>query len=172
MSPGLRERIEGGDLLLISKTNRASRVHRRARMDSIDLKRIDAHGDVVGELRLIGLFTSLVYMEQAARTPLLRRKLRSIVAAEDLIEGSHDYKATVSVFESFPRDELFQAGSAELRAEVMAVLAGGRGPRRLRRAAPGRDRQGRRRARRDAARPLRLGRAPAPAGAPAAALRG
>ena len=122
MSPGLRERIEGGDLLLISKTNRASRVHRRARMDSIDLKRIDARGEVVGELRLIGLFTSLVYMEQAARTPLLRRKLRSIVAAEDLIEGSHDYKATVSVFESFPRDELFQAGAAELRAEVMAVL--------------------------------------------------
>ncbi|MDX6567950.1 MAG: glutamate dehydrogenase, partial [Gaiellales bacterium] len=108
MSPGLRERIEGGDLLLISKTNRASRVHRRARMDSIDLKRIDTSGKVVGELRLIGLFTSLVYMEQAARTPLLRRKLRRIVAAEDLIEGSHDYKATVAVFESFPRDELFQ----------------------------------------------------------------
>jgi glutamate dehydrogenase len=122
MSPGLRERIEGGDLLLISKTNRQSRVHRRARMDSIDLKRIDERGNVIGELRLIGLFTSLVYMEQAARTPLLRRKLRRIVAAEDLIEGSHDYKATVSVFESFPRDELFQAGWAELRGEVMAVL--------------------------------------------------
>jgi glutamate dehydrogenase len=122
MTPGLRERIEGGDLLLISKTNRQSRVHRRARMDSIDLKRIDEHGAVVGELRLIGLFTSLVYMEQAARTPLLRRKLRRIVAAEDLIEGSHDYKATVAVFESFPRDELFQAGWAELREQVTAVL--------------------------------------------------
>jgi glutamate dehydrogenase len=122
MSPGLRERIEGGDLLLISKTNRPSRVHRRARMDSIDLKRIDAGGAVIGELRLIGLFTSLVYLEPAARTPLLRRKLRRIVAAEDLIEGSHDYKATVSVFESFPRDELFQAGWVQLRGEVMAVL--------------------------------------------------
>ena len=122
MSQGLRERIEGGDLLLISKTNRASRVHRRARMDSIDLKRVDANGAVIGELRLIGLFTSLVYMEQASRTPLLRRKLRRIVSAEDLIEGSHDYKATVAVFESFPRDELFQAGWVQLRSEVMAVL--------------------------------------------------
>lgn len=122
MSQGLRERIEGGDLLLISKTNRPSRVHRRARMDSIDLKRIDATGAVIGEIRLIGLFTSLVYMEQAARTPLLRRKLRRIVAAEDLIEGSHDYKAAVAVFESFPRDELFQATWTELRTEVMAVL--------------------------------------------------
>ena len=50
------------------------------------------------------------------------RKLRRIVAAEDLIEGSHDYKAAVAVFESFPRDELFQATWTELRTEVMAVL--------------------------------------------------
>ena len=61
-------------------------------------------------------------MEQAARTPLLRRKLRQIVAAEDLIEGSHDYKATVAVFESFPSDELFQAGRASCAPRSSAVL--------------------------------------------------
>ena len=65
---------------------------------------------------MIGLFTSLVYLEQASRTPLLRRKLQAIVEAEGLIEGSHDYKATVAAFESFPRDELFQAPVEELRA--------------------------------------------------------
>ena len=35
--------------------------------------------------------------------------------AEDLIAGSHDYKAVVAIFESFPRDELFQATADELR---------------------------------------------------------
>ena len=171
MSPGLRARIEGGDLLLISKTNRPSRVHRRARMDSIDLKRIDASGAVIGELRLIGLFTSLVYLEQAARTPLLRRKLRRIVTAEDLIEGSHDYKATVSVFESFPRDELFQAGWARASGRGHGRAAGRRGAHRLGRSAARRDGQRRRRAGRDAARPLQLGRATAVAEPPARALR-
>jgi glutamate dehydrogenase len=129
MPAGLRERIEGGDLLLISKTNRSSRVHRRARMDSIDLKRIDATGAVVGELRLLGLFTSLVYLEQAASTPLLRRKLRRIVEQDDLIDGSHDHKSTVAVFESFPRDELFAAGWVELHREVTAVLRADEGQR-------------------------------------------
>ena len=64
---------------------------------------------------------ALVYLEQASRTPLLRRKLQAILEAEGLIEGSHDYKATVAAFESFPRDELFQAPVEALRAEIVAA---------------------------------------------------
>ncbi len=78
-------------------------------------------GTLAGLLRVIGLFTSLVYLEQASRTPLLRRKLQSIIEAEGLIEGSHDHKATVAAFESFPRDELFQAPVEALRAELVAA---------------------------------------------------
>jgi glutamate dehydrogenase len=37
------------------------------------------------------------------------------------MECSHDYKATVAAFESFPRDELFQAPVEALRAEVVAA---------------------------------------------------
>ncbi len=70
---------------------------------------------------MIGLLTSLVYLEQASRTPLLRRKLQAIIEAEGLMEGSHDYKATVAAFESFPRDELFQAPVDALRAEIVAA---------------------------------------------------
>jgi glutamate dehydrogenase len=118
----LRRRVQSGELLIISKTNRQSTVHRRVRMDDIAVKKVDSAGRITGEIRLLGLFTSMVYMEQAARTPLLRRKLRRILQAEDLIAGSHDYKAIVSIFESFPRDELFQARADELRRQVMAVL--------------------------------------------------
>ena len=78
-------------------------------------------GTLAGLRRVIGLFTSLVYLEQASRTPLLRRKLQAILEAEGLIEGSHDYKATVAAFESFPRDELFQAPVEALRAEIVAA---------------------------------------------------
>jgi glutamate dehydrogenase len=119
----LRARVTGGELLVISKTRRASTVHRRVRMDDIAIKKVNQSGEITGELRVLGLFTSSVFMEQAARTPLLRRKLRRILAAEDLIQGSHDYKAVVAIFESFPRDELFQARADELRRQVMAVLA-------------------------------------------------
>ena len=63
VDPALRQRIEAGELLIVSKTNRVSPVHRRARMDYIGLKRVSPEGVVVGELRILGLFTSKAYME-------------------------------------------------------------------------------------------------------------
>jgi glutamate dehydrogenase len=122
IEPNLRARIEGGDLLIYSKTNRESTVHRRARMDYIGVRRVSDDGRIVGEARLIGLFTSKAYMEPASKTPLLHRKLNQILEAEDLFEGSHDYKAVVSIFESFPKDELFAASAEELREQVMGLL--------------------------------------------------
>ncbi len=122
IEPALRARIEGGDLLIYSKTNRPSTVHRRARMDYIGVRRVSPAGRVVGEARLVGLFTSKAYMEPASRTPVLHRKLTQILEAEDLFEGSHDYKAVVSIFESFPKDELFAASAEELRRQVTGLL--------------------------------------------------
>ncbi len=122
IEPNLRARIQGGDLLIYSKTNRPSTVHRRARMDYIGVRRVSADGRIVGEARMIGLFTSKAYMEPASKTPLLHRKLHQILVAEDLFEGSHDYKAVVAIFESFPKDELFAAPAEELRRQVMGLL--------------------------------------------------
>ena len=112
LDPALRRRIEDGDLLVFSKTNAYSTVHRRARMDYIGVRKVNAEGEIVGESRLIGLFTSKAYMEPATKTPLLHHKLEQILEAEDLIPGSHDYKEAIELFESFPKDELFQASTA------------------------------------------------------------
>jgi glutamate dehydrogenase len=122
IEPNLRSRIEGGDLLIYSKTNRVSTVHRRARMDYIGVRRVSPEGRIVGELRMVGLFTSKAYMEPASGTPVLHRKLLQILQAEDLIEGSHDYKTVVTIFESFPKDELFAATVEELRHAVISLL--------------------------------------------------
>jgi glutamate dehydrogenase len=122
LSADIRNRIEDGDLLIYSKTQAYSTVHRRARMDYIGVRKIDEQGTIVGEARLIGLFTSKAYMEPAAKTPLLHHKLEQLIAAEDLIPGSHDYKAVVTLFESFPKDELFQASAEEIRRLVVGLL--------------------------------------------------
>ena len=122
LAPDIRRRIEDGDLLVFSKTNAYSGVHRRARMDYIGVRRVNPEGEIVGEARLIGLFTSKAYMESATATPLLHHKLEQILTAEDLIPGSHDYKEAVELFESFPRDELFQASTQELRHLVVGLL--------------------------------------------------
>ena len=123
MPESLRERVIDGDLLIVSKTNRLAPVHRRARMDYVGVRRIDAEGHVVGEARMLGLLTTQAYSERASRIPVLRRKLARILREEDLFEGSHDYKAAVAAFESFPKDELFDADTEDLRRAVVSLLA-------------------------------------------------
>ena len=92
-------------------------------MDYVGVRRVAPDGEIVGEARMLGLFTTKAYAEPASETPLLHRKLRQILDAEDLIEGSHDYKAAVALFDSFPKDELFAAPVDDLRRAVVALLA-------------------------------------------------
>jgi glutamate dehydrogenase len=118
----LRSRYESGDLLTITKTNRVATVHRRVRMDYVSIRRLGPDGRMEAEARLVGLFTHKAYMESITRTPVIRRKLQQILAAEDLIEGSHDHKAVIQILEGFPRDELLAAPAEDLRRSVMSLV--------------------------------------------------
>src|SRR5690606_28138172 len=112
----------GGPMLVISKTNAESTVHRRARMDYIGVKKLDDSGRVAGERRFLGLFTSKAYAEPADEIPLLRDKLESILRQSGVPPGSHDYKEIITIFNSLPKEELFQASTDELLVEVQTVL--------------------------------------------------
>jgi glutamate dehydrogenase len=118
----LRARYEEGDLMVITKTNSTSRVHRRAKMDYIGVRHIGSDGSVVGEIRLLGLFTSKAYMTPADSIPGLHRKLQQIIEAEDLIAGSHSYKEVVQLFNSFPQDELFATTTEDIRQSLLGLL--------------------------------------------------
>ena len=118
----LRTRFEHGDLLVISKTNTLSSVHRRARMDYVGVRMVGPKGETVGEARLLGLFTSKAYMESVSRIPILRQKLAEIISSGDLIEGSHDHKAITALLESFPKDELFGLPAEDLGRLLIGLL--------------------------------------------------
>ncbi len=121
--PGeLRARYETGDLLVITKANSVSTVHRRVKLDYIGIRTVDENGQISGEARMLGLFTSKAYMAPASKVPLLDHKLQQIVEAEDLIEGTHDHKVTVEIFESFPKEELFSAPTEELHRSVVGLV--------------------------------------------------
>ena len=115
-------RYEEGGLLVITKTNRLSTVHRHAKMDYIGVRHVGPDGEVVGEARLVGLFTSKMYMTRATQIPLLHRKLDQIIEAEDLIDGSHDHKLAIQLFESFPKDELFATPTEGIRHAISGLL--------------------------------------------------
>jgi glutamate dehydrogenase len=119
----VRRSALSGDLLLVDKANGMAPVHRRERMDYIGVRRVDEQGEIVGMSRLIGLFTTKAYAEPASETPLLGRKLRQCLDGLGLIEGSHDHKAAVALFDTFPKDELFAAPVEDLRGAVRSLMA-------------------------------------------------
>ncbi len=121
LPPYVRDRYRGGDLVVITKTNQKATVHRGARMEYVGVRKAGDDGRTVTEHRLIGLFTSKAYMAAASEIPVLRRKLEQILKDQDLIEGSHDYKSMVQLFDSFPKDDLF-AGTIEDLGDTLSAL--------------------------------------------------
>ena len=119
---GMYELATSGPLIIISKTNAESTVHRRARMDYIGVKKLGQDGVVVGEHRFLGLFTSRSYAEAAQDIPILRQKLASVLEQSSVAEGSHDYKEIITIFDSLPKEELFLASEEEIRHDVRTIL--------------------------------------------------
>ena len=122
LPPGLRARLVGGPLLIVSKTNSLSPVHRRSRMDDISIKKIDAAGQVQAERRFLGLFTAKAYAQDASRIPILRRKLQEILEAEQVDKGSHDHGLIVRTFNSLPKEDLFLTPVTELLGIIDTVV--------------------------------------------------
>ncbi|MGO3643181.1 MAG: NAD-glutamate dehydrogenase domain-containing protein, partial [Pseudoalteromonas sp.] len=117
-----RQEARSNNLLILTKTNSVSRVHRPAYIDYVGIKRFDDKGNVVGEDRFIGLFSSSFYNNSASDVPVLESKINRIMAMCDFAQGTHAYKAVLNILETYPRDELVQAREAELLEVAMGVL--------------------------------------------------
>lgn len=100
---------QSDDLLAFSKSASRSTVHRSVYPDYIVIKQFSEAGEVVGEIRILGLFTFSVYSISPWDIPLLRRKVDNVLKRTGLSPVSHDGKNLKRVIESFPRDELFQS---------------------------------------------------------------
>ena len=117
-----RELLKEPQALVIIKTNQQSRVHRRATMDLVGVKRYDAAGRLIGFLRIIGLFTSTAYTRSTRGIPYLRRKAAAVIARAGLDANSHSGKALAVVLEQYPRDELFAIDADTLLQFGLLIL--------------------------------------------------
>ena len=122
LPPEIRARAREARVLLLTKSNARSTVHRPGHLDYVGVRRFDAQGQVVGEQRFLGLFTSVAYSAKAADIPLLRRKVTAVIARAGFLPRSHTAKALVTILEQFPRDELFQIGVEDLHGIAMGIL--------------------------------------------------
>ncbi len=109
-------------LLVLAKANSRATVHRPVFLDYVGVKKFDDKGEVVGERRFLGLFSSAAYTESVRRIPVLREKAAEVIDIVGLDPMSHAGKALMDVLETYPRDELFQTPVEDLvpiAAQVM-----------------------------------------------------
>lgn len=107
--------------IVFSKSSLRARVHRYAYSDYVIIKRFNAQGEVIGEARFLGLYTSAVYLMSPANIPLISTKVAQVFARSGLLESSHDGKNFRQLLDTFPRNEIFLSSSAELYETLMGV---------------------------------------------------
>ncbi|OYX28422.1 MAG: glutamate dehydrogenase, partial [Caulobacterales bacterium 32-69-10] len=118
----MRRQLDLSEPVTVAKANARSRVHRRAYMDYVGVKRYGPDGKATGETRFVGLFTSDAYDQLATETPLIRRKVANVLSRADKAPGSHNEKRLRNILENYPRDELFQIGEDELLSIALGIL--------------------------------------------------
>ncbi|CAM5480758.1 NAD-glutamate dehydrogenase [Streptomyces griseus] len=109
-------------LLVLTKANSRATVHRPSYLDYVGVKKFDAKGNVVGERRFLGLFSSAAYTESVRRVPVIRRKVAEVVEGAGFSYNSHDGRDLLQILETYPRDELFQTPVDQLRSVATSVL--------------------------------------------------
>ena len=110
-------------VVVVTKANFRSVIHRNELIDVVSVKRFNADGSTAGTMRFIGLFSSEVYIDRPRHIPLIRRKADYVMTRSRLAESSHSGKNLRDILHTLPRDELFQSGEEELFELCMGVRA-------------------------------------------------
>ena len=122
MTPEAQAIATSKDILIIAKTNTKASIHRPAYTDYIGIKIYNDNGDIIGEHRFIGLFTSAAYNRNPRDIPVLRRKVEAVITKSHLSRTGHAGKTLLNILETLPRDDLFQATCDELLDLSMGIL--------------------------------------------------
>lgn len=118
----LAELLAHDTVLNIQQLTEPSTIHRPTAPYSIGIKQFDAKGKVIGERRIIGLYTSDAYNSNPQTIPVLRRKVQQIIEKSGLALTDHSEKDLLNILETYPRDELFQSNVDELYEVAKGIL--------------------------------------------------
>ena len=110
------------ELLVLTRSGSASRVHRPGYMDYIGIKTFNTEGEVTGVHRFLGLYTSSAYTSDTHHIPLLRRKVENVLRRSGLHQNSYAERNLLSVLENYPRNELFQISEDELLEASIGIM--------------------------------------------------
>ncbi|MBR7800504.1 NAD-glutamate dehydrogenase [Undibacterium fentianense] len=114
--------IDSDETVLVTKAMTRATVHRPAWLDYIAVKRFNDAGQVIGESRFLGLYTSTAYSAAVSEIPQVRQRTAAVMSAAGVVPESHAAKALQSILDDYPRDELFQVDTATLTDHAIGIL--------------------------------------------------
>jgi glutamate dehydrogenase len=118
----IQDFVLSSEIINFFKSGSRSRVHRPAYPDYVVIKRFNDQGEVIGGIRFMGLYTSIVYIESPNNIPLIRQKLQQVRKLAGFDKGSHSGKELNRILEVYPRDELIQSSSEQLHKTAVGIL--------------------------------------------------
>ncbi|KGN37003.1 NAD-glutamate dehydrogenase [Knoellia subterranea] len=121
LSPESSRKAREQGVLVLTKANSRSTVHRPAYLDYVGVRTYSPDGQTLGEKRFLGLYASTAYTESVLRLPVVAEKVAAVVERSGLAADSHTGKDLIEVLETYPRDELIQASPDQLFETAMAV---------------------------------------------------
>ncbi len=110
------------DLVVITKLNVVSKIHRKGNLDYIGILETDKNGRVVAEHRFIGLFTSAAINTNVIKIPYINTKIKVLIKQFGFEPNSHSGKMLIHIIDTIPRDEVLQSNTKELFNAVYQSL--------------------------------------------------
>ncbi|WP_410498326.1 NAD-glutamate dehydrogenase [Chitinibacter sp. S2-10] len=110
-------------LLMLTKADRRSIVHRPAYLDTVLIRSHNEKGEIIGETRIVGLYSASAYTSQPRQIPFLRQKIDAVIhdAGNDL--SGYRGKALLNTLDTYPRDELIEIEVPELSRIATGIVS-------------------------------------------------
>ena len=115
--------IESAELFGVTKLRSFSPVHRKSRMLNISVMERSPNGGAAVVHCFIGVLTSRAKGEESSSMPIIRAKLLRILELEQALEGSHDYKTIVNIFDGMPKEDALRLELSALADIVRTALS-------------------------------------------------
>lgn len=111
------------DFLTLTKTLDKSLVHRYADMDYVGVKDVDNKGNVVGEHRFIGLYTSKAYTTGVRQIPVVGAKIKQVLSLQEADNAQTYYaRKLTNILDTYPLDELLQIDINDLHRIATGIM--------------------------------------------------
>ncbi|KJV56460.1 bacterial NAD-glutamate dehydrogenase family protein [Orientia chuto str. Dubai] len=109
--------------ILIGKINKPSTVHKSSFINYMLIKQKNKNGSFDSAMIFLGLYSASTKQQSVQNIPILLDKLKDILSFSKFSSNSYNAKRFKAIFESLPREMLFEASLESLYCACLKVLS-------------------------------------------------